>query len=105
MANIKKDAANRKTESIIMKCTAEEKKIIEKSAARSGRKVSCYVLDRCLEERDRGKSRRKKEVRKLVEQQEQLNHLCRKMQNSDISPEMKKEIELVLEGGAELWGF
>lgn len=105
MSNIKKNESYRKSETISIKCTKEEKQKIEKAANHNGKTVSNYALDCSLAGKESGKSRRRRRATALVEQQENLNALYKEALASGTASELNSKIQTVLIGGMSLWEF
>lgn len=105
MPNIKKNESYRKSKTISIKCTKEEKQKIEKAANHNGTTVSNYVLDCSLAGKESRKSRRRSRVTALVEQQENLNALYKEALASGTAYELNSKIQTVLVGGMRLWEF
>lgn len=92
-----------KDETITARATAEEKKKIKKQAEKENKSASQYMLDAALAKLERRSSKDKKRVRALMDNQNILNDIFKRLQEESISEELYKKIVELAEGEYKLW--
>lgn len=83
---------DRKTELITIRCTVKEKDLIKRKADERNKSVGVYVLDSSLANLERRSCKEKRRVRGMIERQNKLNEINKRVDEADFSLEEAKEI-------------
>lgn len=103
MSNVKLCESDKKTKTISIKCTKQERYKLEKAASKKGMSVSSYALEGALAGRERQCTKDKRNTTHMVMEQEMLNELYRSI------PENEQALRAVWENMAKeaqkIWEF
>ncbi len=92
-----------KDTTITARVTEEEKNKIKKQAEKERKSASQYMLDAAMAKMERRSSKDKKRVRALMDNQNTLNDIFKRLQEESVSEELYKKIVELAEGENKLW--
>ena len=93
-----------KSESITIRCTPKEKERIKRKAESKNINIGNYVLDSALAGLERRTTKERKRAVRMVERQEEYNHLYRKLMTNTLNEsEMRSALLEIIEREKEEW--
>lgn len=92
-----------KSERICLRCTKEQKRIIETNGKKTGMGVSQYILQAALEKGNESGAGKRKQVYDLAVFQKELNKLEHLLKLGAGDEELVKQFKVVQEGVSALW--
>lgn len=88
---------------VTIRMTREEKNRIKEKAEKRDMSTSAYMKETAMAGLERRRSRDRKKVIQMVERQEMLNDIQRRMEQKDTPDEVRRMMEELLEKEKELW--
>lgn len=102
------DRASRKDKTITIRCSEKERDMLERKAKQQEKSLSEYMLDSGMAGVERRRTRDRKRVQQMIENQEALNDLFLILEDipEDQVPDViRKKIEDTMEGEERLWRY
>lgn len=96
-------AKERKSETITIRCTPEEKNKMERKAMSQNKTLREYICDSAIAGTERRMKKDKNRIASLVMIQQQLNTLNQSMRDNYSMQENTEEFEKLLEEENKLW--
>lgn len=102
------DRTSRKDKIITIRCNEKERDMLERKAKQQEKSLSEYMLDSGMAGVERRRTRDRKRVQQMIENQETLNDLfliLEDMPEGQVPDEIRKKIEDTMEGEGRLWRY